>query len=390
MTCGTCDDEDEDEEDEEEECADSTDWYNKKPSKDCSYVDKNPEDRCSLEDDRTGRTAEVACPVTCGTCDDEDEDEDEEEECADSTTWYRKTPSKDCSYVEKNPEDRCSLEDARDGLTAEVACPVACGTCDDEEDLPVPEPTKAPVPVPTVTPTLSFLEITSIGVGSTCVSNVECEILWVYRGDSKICTELEVKVEDVNGNLIGTETVANDGEQTRTVSGDADINYYTLTLTCSDDASLTDFIEFEVSYSPAPVPLPTLKPSALPLPAPTFSAEYCEQSLEALAEECGKIIVWAPTDAPSLTPTSSRAPTAGVSSACFLDGGDCASCCAMCTEVDADSTDNRDASGCVCLAALGTDLPFSDGNSALTIYGSDYDVPPPASVGSFFPRPVRP
>ena len=133
-----------------------------------------------------------------------------------------------------------------------------------------------------------------------------------------------------------------------------------------------------------------IAPSAAPTPIPP-PAEYCEQSLEALAEECGKIIVSAPTDAPSLTPTSSRAPIAGVSSACFLDGGDCASCCAMCTEVDADSTDNRDASGCVCLAALGTDLPALDyGDSVLEIHGSDYDVPPPASVGSFFQRPVRP
>ena len=104
----------------------------------------------------------------------------------------------------------------------------------------------------TVAPTESFLEIISIGTESTCVHSIECELLWVYRGDPDACTELEVKIEDRSGNLVDTETTENDGQQMKLVDGDADVNEYTLTLTCLDDSDLTDSIDLEVSYTPAP------------------------------------------------------------------------------------------------------------------------------------------
>ena len=47
--------------------------------------------------------------------------------------------------------------------------------------------------------------------------------------------------------------------------GDAAVNEYTLTLACGGDASVTDSIEFQVSYSPAPTPAPSSCPSATPL-----------------------------------------------------------------------------------------------------------------------------
>ena len=113
------------------------------------------------------------------------------------------------------------------------------------------EKTRAPTTAPTTAvPTASFLEITSIGTGSTCVAYVECEVLWVYRGDSAVCAEVEVTVEDMNGTLIETETTANDGQQTKTVPGAAEVNEYTMTIACSDDASFGASLEFQVSYWP--------------------------------------------------------------------------------------------------------------------------------------------
>jgi len=46
--------------------------------------------------------------------------------CSDSTTWYYNTsPGRDCGWVFRNQDDRCSLSDS-DGVSASDACPIAC------------------------------------------------------------------------------------------------------------------------------------------------------------------------------------------------------------------------------------------------------------------------
>ena len=85
---------------------------------------------------------------------------------------------------------------------------------------PTLEPTREPTREPTVTPTASFLQITSIGTGSTCVHDVECEVLWIYSGDSSSwpwpCMTLDVVVADLDGTVVGTTTATNDGQQMQT------------------------------------------------------------------------------------------------------------------------------------------------------------------------------
>ncbi|KAH8055593.1 hypothetical protein JL722_7930 [Aureococcus anophagefferens] len=131
---------------------------------------------------------------------------------------------------------------------------------------PTPEPTPRPSTVPTPEPTSPSLQITSVGVFSTCVSNVECAIVWTYVGRSDACRVLDVVVADVDGNVIGEATTRNDGFQTKVTSGDAEVNEYTMTLRCADDAAVADSFRFWVSYTPAPTSMPTDPP---PTPWPT-------------------------------------------------------------------------------------------------------------------------
>ncbi|KAK7250314.1 hypothetical protein SO694_0000736 [Aureococcus anophagefferens] len=67
---------------------------------------------------------------------------------------------------------------------------------------------------PSPLPTASFVEITSMGTESTCVADVECELLWVYRGDSGACATLTAVFTDPDGNVILTESQDNDGQET--------------------------------------------------------------------------------------------------------------------------------------------------------------------------------
>ena len=77
---------------------------------------------------------------------------------------------------------------------------------------------------------------------------------------------LDVVVADVDGNVIGEATTRNDGFQTKVTSGDAEVNEYTMTLRCADDATVADSFRFWVSYTPAPTSMPTDPP---PTPWPT-------------------------------------------------------------------------------------------------------------------------
>ncbi|KAH8071652.1 hypothetical protein JL721_4153 [Aureococcus anophagefferens] len=122
----------------------------------------------------------------------------------------------------------------------------------------------------TAAPTGAFLAISAMGVESTCVHDVACEVTWVYRGDAAACATLDVSVADVDGNVVATTTTANDGSQMTTVSGDAEVNEYTLALACADDPSLADAVAFRVSFTPAPTRAPSSRPtSGAPTLAPT-------------------------------------------------------------------------------------------------------------------------
>ena len=69
-----------------------------------------------------------------------------------------------------------------------------------------------------------------------------------------------------DGTSTDVTSVDNVGQATKVVPGDAEINEYTLTLTCSDDDALTDSIGFQVSYTPAPTLVPTSVPTSSPAP----------------------------------------------------------------------------------------------------------------------------
>ena len=54
----------------------------------------------------------------------------EEGECEDSAAWtWKGKSSRDCDWVAKKPNKRCSKKD-EEGLEASKACLVACGECD--------------------------------------------------------------------------------------------------------------------------------------------------------------------------------------------------------------------------------------------------------------------
>ncbi|KAH8053281.1 hypothetical protein JL722_9504 [Aureococcus anophagefferens] len=64
------------------------------------------------------------------------------------------------------------------------------------------------------------------------------------------CATVEVTLTDLDGNAVGSQTIANDGQQMQVVAGDAGSNEFTLTLKCTDDGSLVDSIDFQVSFTP--------------------------------------------------------------------------------------------------------------------------------------------
>ncbi|KAH8047754.1 hypothetical protein JL721_12109 [Aureococcus anophagefferens] len=89
---------------------------------------------------------------------------------------------------------------------------------------PTPNPTTPkPTPAPSSPPTASFLAITSIGTASTCVHGIECELLWAYRSPG--CATVKVTLTDPDGNEVGSQTIANDGQQMQVVAGDAGVVY---------------------------------------------------------------------------------------------------------------------------------------------------------------------
>ncbi|KAH8046862.1 hypothetical protein JL720_16267 [Aureococcus anophagefferens] len=98
--------------------------------------------------------------------------------------------------------------------------------------------------------------IESVGTESTCVHGVECEVLWTYRGDPSACATVELYVTDPDGAVVDSVTTDNDGQQMNLVSGDAEVNAYTMTVACEADDSLADSYDFQVSYTAAPTAAP--------------------------------------------------------------------------------------------------------------------------------------
>ncbi|KAH8066911.1 hypothetical protein JL721_7902 [Aureococcus anophagefferens] len=86
-------------------------------------------------------------------------------------------------------------------------------------------PSASPSAGPSPLPTASFVEIASIGE-SACIHGIECELLWVYRGDSSACATLTAVFTDPDGTVILTESLDNDGQETHIVSGDAAVSEY--------------------------------------------------------------------------------------------------------------------------------------------------------------------
>ena len=74
-----------------------------------------------------------------------------------------------------------------------------------------------------------------------------------------------------DGTVVDSQTSENDGTKTVTVSGNAVISSYVLTLSCVDGACASDSADFDISYTAAPTAAPsTLAPtSAAPTYAPT-------------------------------------------------------------------------------------------------------------------------
>ncbi|KAH8076320.1 hypothetical protein JL721_316 [Aureococcus anophagefferens] len=264
--------------------------------------------------------------------------------CSDSESWHRKgAPSKHCAWVAALPS-RCAVVGEDDSLAWE-ACARSCGCSDAPSKAPTPAPSLAPsTAAPTVAPTASYIEITSLGgEASTCVHYVECELLWVYRGDPSACKTLTAVVADLDGNIIGVVAQDNTGETLQQFPGDADVNEYTLTLTCDDDASVTDSFYFQVSYTPAPTAVPTTKPSA----APTTAAPSATPSLEP-----SPYPTMLPSPAPSELPAP--APTASYIEITSMGGG--SSTCVHYVECELLWVYRGDPSACETLTAVVANL----------------------------------
>ncbi|KAH8063972.1 concanavalin A-like lectin/glucanase [Aureococcus anophagefferens] len=92
----------------------------------------------------------------------------------------------------------------------------------------------------------SIQVVYGIGTGSTCVAHVDCEIRWVYRGDPSACETVDIQlVETGEDEVLNAQTTENDGEVSKTVPGDAEVNEYTVTVACSDDATISDSYDFQ-------------------------------------------------------------------------------------------------------------------------------------------------
>ena len=124
------------------------------PPRNCDDVANNPSQRCN-NFGTDGRLANIACPVACDTCD-----------CQDDSGWAYLTTNNNirgCINIAVNPGMRCS-EIGIDSTPATIGCPATCGTCFDDggsatTDSPTPGPTEPEFnnnePPPTPAPSAS-------------------------------------------------------------------------------------------------------------------------------------------------------------------------------------------------------------------------------------------
>jgi len=103
-------------------CAnDPTFMFKDDPTKDCYWVGKEAENRCTRK--WNGKQLHEYCPVVCETCPDVSNIP-----CADDPTFLFKNESdKDCEWVGLNPEKRCSKMWM--GSELRTHCPSACDSC---------------------------------------------------------------------------------------------------------------------------------------------------------------------------------------------------------------------------------------------------------------------
>jgi len=107
-------------------CRDSTTWYKRKTWKNCRWVSENTDNRCSRKGN-DGTYAYESCLAACGCSTDVPiPAPTTSDACADSTTWYKRKTWKNCHWVSKNTDNRCSRK-GNDGTYAYESCLAACG-----------------------------------------------------------------------------------------------------------------------------------------------------------------------------------------------------------------------------------------------------------------------
>jgi len=91
------------------------------PKKDCNWVGKDAKSRCTKK--LNGKQLHEYCPVICNTCPD-----GLNIPCMDDPTFFfRNESDKDCEWVRRNTEKRCSKEWM--GSELRTFCPSACDSC---------------------------------------------------------------------------------------------------------------------------------------------------------------------------------------------------------------------------------------------------------------------
>ena len=115
-------------------CSDDVTWFQaNRPANNCLKVSALPQTRCAWVS--SGNIpATQACPVACSKCPPSgattpspSPKPSKSASCANSATWYQVgKPANTCSKV--TTASRCAWVSST-GITAKVACPLACGTC---------------------------------------------------------------------------------------------------------------------------------------------------------------------------------------------------------------------------------------------------------------------
>ncbi|KAH8061221.1 hypothetical protein JL721_8881 [Aureococcus anophagefferens] len=222
--------------------------------------------------------------------------------CHDDAAWYKRdAPSKHCDWVAGSSAGRCEVVGADDRLAHE-ACRASCGC------------SAPPSAAPSVLPTASFLEITSVGTEQVCVGNLECPVLWTYRGPD-CATASVVVVSSADGAVVSSAAgVDNSGAATAIVPGDAALSDYEMTITA---CGVTGTATLTVSATPAPTLTPTtLSPSTS---APTLRPTTPRPSSSTPTHRpTPRPTTRAPTSSPPTSAAPSQAPAIAVTIASSL------------------------------------------------------------------------